>query len=207
MSWATLFERGAESDVSVDDVRAALAARRDDPPTDTAGDDGGGADTPDAEPDPSPARIVAGADVLAADLLVGGPARKALDSIWAHSWLTLVASDPLLADAEAVVADLADPALAADWRQEVEGLREPVGHPAGDHPGLASALRGGGMHVLTLDDGLQSATAGAAVRGHVETSIRSPQAFAAVFDAESLYEAVEGGEYAGPDRDPRGGDR
>ncbi|WP_135365658.1 DUF7384 family protein [Halosimplex halophilum] len=153
--------------------------------------------------EPSPARVVADADVLAADLLVGGDAREALDAVRSHSWMALVASDPLLADAEAVVADLADPDLAADWRERVEGLREPVEHPAGDHPALASALHGGAMHVLSFDGDLQSAAAGAAIRGRVEASVRSPRAFAAVFDPESLYEAVEGGDYPGPDRDPR----
>jgi hypothetical protein len=151
----------------------------------------------------SPARVVADADVLAADLLVGGDAREALDHVRSHSWVTLVGSDPLLDDAEAVVADLADPDLAADWRDRVEALREPVDHPDGDHPALASALHGGAMHVLSFDEDLQSAAAGAAIRGRVEASVRSPRAFAAVFDPESLYEAVEGGEYPGPDRDPR----
>ncbi|WP_436907260.1 DUF7384 family protein [Halosimplex marinum] len=151
----------------------------------------------------SPARVVADADVLAADLLVGGDAREALDHVRSHSWVTLVASDPLLGDAEAVVADLADPDLAADWRDRIEALREPVDHPSGDHPALASALHGGAMHVLSFDEDLQSAAAGAAIRGRVEASVRSPRAFAAVFDPESLYEAVEGGEYPGPDRDPR----
>ncbi|WP_436931394.1 DUF7384 family protein [Halosimplex halobium] len=151
----------------------------------------------------SPARVVADADVLAADLLVGGTAREALDHVRSHSWMTLVASDPLLDDAEAVVADLADPDLAADWRERAEALREPVDQPDGDHPALASALHGGAMHVLSFDADLQSAAAGAAIRGRVEASVRSPRAFAAVFDPESLYEAVEGGEYPGPDRDPR----
>lgn len=151
----------------------------------------------------SPARIVADADVLAADLLVGGDARDALDLVRAHSWVTLVASDALLDDAESVIADLADADLAAEWREHVEALREPVDHPAGDHPALASALHGGAMHVLSFDESLASAAAGAAIRGRVETSVRSPRAFATVFDPESLYEAVEDGEYPGPDRDPR----
>jgi hypothetical protein len=155
-------------------------------------------------PDPSPARVVADADVLAADLLVGGPARAALDRVREHSWLTLVASDPLLDDATAVVRALADGTLARDWRDRLDREREVVAHPAGDHPALASAYRGGAMHVLSLDESLLSASAGAAVRGHVETSVRHPRAFDAVFDAESLYRAAVGDDYPGPDRDPRG---
>jgi predicted nucleic acid-binding protein len=154
--------------------------------------------------DPSPARVTADADVLAADLLVGGPARAALDRVREHSWVTLVASDHLLDDAEAVVASLGDADLARDWRDRIEPTCELVAHPPDDHPALASAYRGGAMHLLTLDDSLLSASAGAALRGRVETSPRHPRAFDALFDAESLYREVMGGDYPGPDRDPRG---
>ncbi|WP_049934836.1 DUF7384 family protein [Haloplanus natans] len=154
--------------------------------------------------DPSPARVVADADVLAADLLVGGPARAALDHVREHSWVTLVASDPLLDDAVAVVETLGDADLARDWRTRIERACELVSHPAEDHPALASAYRGGAMHLLTLDDSLLSASAGAALRGRVETSPRHPRAFATLFDAASLHREVVGSEYPGPDRDPRG---
>ncbi|MFC6737595.1 hypothetical protein ACFQEQ_15235, partial [Halolamina salina] len=63
--------------------------------------------------EPSPARIVADSDVLAADLLVGGDARECLDHVRSHSWLTLVASDPLLDDAEAAIRGVAVADLAA----------------------------------------------------------------------------------------------
>ena len=152
----------------------------------------------------APARVVADADVLAADLLCGGAAREALDHVRRHSWVTLVASDPLLDDAEAVVADLADADLAADWRERAEREREPVDHPDGDHPALASAYRGGAAHVLSYDETLRSAMTGLALNEHMNVSVRTPDAFAAVFDAEALYELVEGGAYPGPDRDPRG---
>jgi predicted nucleic acid-binding protein len=147
--------------------------------------------------------VTADADVLAADLLVGGPARAALDHVREHSWVTLVASDPLLDDAEAVVRTLGDDDLARDWRDRIERECNLVSHPADDHPALAAAYRGGAMHLLTLDDSLLSASAGAALRGRVETSPRHPRAFATLFDAESLYREVVGGDYPGPDRDPR----
>ena len=203
MSWADLFERAAEFEVSVGDVRETVDHRRaereaSDPSADSS------AGSPDEAGDPSPARIVADADVLAADLLVGGAAREALDPVRAHSWVRLVASDALLDDAEATIAELANADLAADWRERVEGNRDAVVHPAGDHPALASAYRGGAMHVLSFDDRLQSAKAGAAIRAHVESSIKHPRAFASLFDPEPLYEVVEGGSYPGPDRDPRG---
>jgi hypothetical protein len=152
---------------------------------------------------PSPARIVADSDVLAADLLVDGPARECLDSVRAHSWLTLVASDPLLDDAEAVIERLADAELAADWRDRADGLREPVDQPAGDHPALASAYNGGAMHVLSFDERLTSAAGNTLVRDRVETAVRPPDAFARLFDPAKLYPEVVGGEYPGPDRDRR----
>jgi predicted nucleic acid-binding protein len=150
-----------------------------------------------------PTRVVADADVLAADLLVGGDAREALDSVRAHSWMTLVASDPLLDDAEAVLADLADASLAADWRERVDRERETVDHPGGDHPGLASAYRGGAAHLLTYDEDLNSAGANLSLQPHMQVSVRTPEAFGSLFDPAALYEATHDDPYAGPDRDPR----
>ncbi|WP_340098858.1 DUF7384 family protein [Salinibaculum salinum] len=153
--------------------------------------------------DADPTRVVADADVLAADLLVGGVARDALDHVRAHSWLTLVASDRLLNDAEAVITALADGSLAADWRDCIERDRETVDHPPGDHSGLASAYRGGAAHLLSFDDQLGSAGANLSLQSHMQLSIRTPDAFARLFDAESLYEATHDDAYPGPDRDPR----
>ncbi len=154
-------------------------------------------------PEPSPARIVADSDVLAADLLVDGAARECLDYVRGHSWLTLVASDPLLDDAEAVIERLATPGLATDWRERAEQLREPVDQPAEDHPALASAYHGGAMHVLSFDDRLTSATGNTLIRDRVETSVRPPDAFGSLFDPAKLYPEIVGGEYPGPDQDPR----
>lgn len=159
--------------------------------------------TENAAERPDPARIVADADVLAADLLVGGPAREAMDLIRSHSWVELVASDPLLSDAEAVIATLADRDLASDWRERIERLRIPVDHPPGDHPGLASAYRTNAAHLLTFDEGLTGASAGMEINRRISLSIRTPNAFLAVFDPAQLYPAVVGGTYPGPDRDPR----
>ncbi|MFC6863418.1 hypothetical protein ACFQGE_08085 [Halomicroarcula sp. GCM10025817] len=158
-------------------------------------------------PEASPARVVADADVLAADLLCGdesgNAARAALDHVRRHSWMELVASDPLLEDARTVVESLADATLAADWRERIGRERAAVEHPPGDHPALASAYRGGAAHLLTYDEGLRSAKTGASLQSHMSLSVRPPDAFARLFDPEALYEAVEGGTYPGPDRDPR----
>jgi hypothetical protein len=153
--------------------------------------------------DTDPTRVVADADVLAADLLVGAAARDALDRVREHSWMTLVASDPLLEDAKGVVAELANSDLAADWRDRIDGEREGVDHPEGDHPGLASVYRGGAAHLLTYDEGLGSAAANLSLQPHLQVSIRTPHAFASLFDPVSLYEATHDRSYSGPDRDPR----
>lgn len=149
------------------------------------------------------ARIVADADVLAADLLVGEAAREALDHLRSHSWLELVVTDPLLDDAEAVIADLSDDELAADWRAKLEAEAVVVDQPEGDHPALAAAYRGDAAHVLTLDGHLQSVEAGSNLKGVMDVSIRSPDAFAQVFDPAGLYEHLFEDAYPGPDRDPR----
>ncbi|MGM0399281.1 MAG: DUF7384 family protein [Halobacteriota archaeon] len=153
---------------------------------------------------PDPASVVADADVLAADLFVDGRARAAVDLVRAHDWMTLVASEALLDDAESVVAELGDDRLAADWRERIEAEASIVEHPAEDHPALAAALAGSAGHLLTLDESLASPGTNAALSARVQTSVRLPDAFVSMFDAASLYEAVEGGTYPGPDRDPRG---
>ncbi|WP_436345223.1 DUF7384 family protein [Natronorubrum sp. FCH18a] len=152
---------------------------------------------------PNPARIVADAEVLAADLLVGGDARDALDHVRSHSWVDLVASDPLLERTERLVSRLGDSELAADHRERLEADRVAVDHPAGDHPALASAYQGRAAHLLSYDEGLRSAKAGLTLRPRISVSVRPPDAFARLFDPASLYAAVDGGEYPGPDRDPR----
>ncbi|SER13842.1 DUF7384 family protein [Natrinema salaciae] len=152
---------------------------------------------------PNPARVVADADVLAADLLVGGAAREALDHVRRHSWVELVASDPLLAETERLVARLADAELAAAHRERLAAERVAVDQPEGDQPALASAYRGEAAHLLSYDERLRSAAAGLTLQPRVSVSIRPPDAFARLFDPASLYAAVEGGEYPGPDLDPR----
>lgn len=153
--------------------------------------------------EPDPARVVADADVLAADLLVGREAREALDIVRAHSWVSLVASDPLLADAHAIVERLADDALGRAWYDRIDELRMRVEHPPDDHPALASAAAGNAAHVLSFDETLRGAKAGVRIREHVATSVKHPRAFRRLFDPERLYPTVAGGEYPGPDRDPR----
>ena len=212
MTFGDLFERAAALDGDLDEaeVRRALDDVRSGSEPAVADDDDTGSGESSAgdvavdDPvDPTPARVVVDADALAADLLVGGDAREALDALRSHAWTTLVASDPLLDDAEAVIASLADRELAADWRDAVEAWREPVAQPPGDHPALASAYRGGAMQVVSLDPSLTGPRAAAGLRDRLPVSVREPRAFATVFDPAKLYSDAVGGEYPGPDRDPR----
>lgn len=154
-------------------------------------------------PEPDPTRVVADADVLAADLLVGGDARAALDHVRRHSWMTLVASDALLDDAEALVASLASADLAADHREKLDAERVRVEHPDEDHPGLASAYRGNAAHLLSFDETLRSARVGVSLSERVDVSVKPPDGFASLFDPERLWPEVGEGAYPGPDRDPR----
>jgi hypothetical protein len=153
--------------------------------------------------EPNPLRVVADADVLAADLLVGGSARDALDVARSHSWVELVATDALLDDSEAVVAELATPDLAAAHRSKLDDLRFRVDQPTGDHPALASAYNGNAAHLLSFNPKLRRAKAGAALRKHLDVSVKHPRGFVSLFDPDRLWPEVGDGEYPGPDRDPR----
>ncbi|MCQ4333660.1 hypothetical protein KM295_09255 [Natronomonas sp. F2-12] len=155
------------------------------------------------DPEAKYTRLVADADVLAADLLVGDAARQALDTVRSHSWLELLATEPLLADAEAVVGTLADEPLAAAWRESIGDLVTLVEQPPDDHPALAAAYRGNAGQLLSLDSRLRSARAGANLQGVMDVSVRSPDAFVSVFDPETAYELAFDAPYPGPDRDSR----
>lgn len=210
-SWDDLFERAADYDVTLERIRSADVPALEGRGTDDAGTDGDGdatgqhGDRPDTDR-PNPARVVADPAVLAADLFVDGDARVALDHVRRHSWVDLVASDALCEQTERVVADLADGGsdLARAHRERLEAERVRVDQPAGDHPALASAYRGNAAHLLSSDEQLSSAKAGLTLQPRLSVSVRPPDAFARLFDPESLYEAVEEGAYPGPDRDPRG---
>ncbi|MFQ3284723.1 MAG: putative nucleic acid-binding protein [Natronomonas sp.] len=152
---------------------------------------------------PDPTHVVVDADVLASDLLVGGPARDVMDIIRSHSWLKLIVTEPLLEETQAIVESLADQSLADDWRAAIDELAVVVEQPPEDRPVLAAAYRGDASQIVTFDDRLRSAEAGATLRGLFEVSVRSPNAFLAVVDPTTLYELAFEGSYPGPDRKPR----
>jgi micrococcal nuclease len=100
-------------------------------------------------------------------------------------------------------ASCADPELAAAHREKLDDVRVRVDHPEGDHPAVASADHGDAAHLLSFDEDLGSAQAGAALRAHVDTSVKHPDAFARLFAPERLWPEVGDGAYPGPDWDPR----
>jgi len=200
MHWPELFARAPTVDREA--IETALSSHRD--RTDETASAMSDTSEKITEPRESqPVRVVADADVLVADLCGDDDARAAVEPLWQHSWTTLVASDDLLADAEAVIETVADSDLATDWRAAVASWREPVVHPPGDHPALASAYRGGAMHLLSFDDTLTGAHAGATLSGRFPVSVRSPAAFTHLFDPDRLYGTVADDSYPGPDREPR----
>ncbi|WP_240729907.1 DUF7384 family protein [Halalkalirubrum salinum] len=215
MSWTALFDRARSHDATIETISSVVNGRRDAP---SSAEPAQQADTPQ---EPSPAAIVVDADVWAADLFgVDEAATTAIDQLWQHTWIDVIASDALLADAVAVidavvdasdddtatatdVSDESQTSPSAAWRSTLDAWRRRVTHPAGDHPALGSAYRGGAMHVLSYDDRLTGAGAAAALNDRFPISIREPAAFAAVFNAESLFGSVHEVPYEGPDRPPR----
>lgn len=149
---------------------------------------------------PDPTRIVADVDVLAADLLVGGPARAAIDAVRRHSWLSILASDALIEETVAVITELTDAELATAWRDVFERERVAVSHPADDHPALGSAHTGGAAQVLSADPSLTSASVNLSLKARIDVSIRTPAAFLSVFDPATLYALDHDDPYPGPDR-------
>lgn len=148
-------------------------------------------------------RVVADADVLAGDLLVGASAREALDIVRSHSWIELVASNGLLDDAEEIIAGIATAELASDWRETIEEERVAVEHPPKDHPAIASAYHGDAAHILSFDESLRSAKTGMKLRERMDVSVKAPDAFSRLFDPERIYESIFEEPYPGPDRSPR----
>lgn len=147
-----------------------------------------------------PNRIVADVDVLVADVLVGNAAREALDLVRQHSWIDLVASDALLDQTETIMRSLTNESIAEEHRRLLESERMAVEHAEGDHPALGSALAGNAAHLLSFDDQLQSVKTGLSLKPAMNVSIRPPDAFVRIFDANALHQAVFDEPYPGPDR-------
>ncbi len=198
MDWATLFAETKQTELSVPEISSQLEElreNRDRRSTATAVDEPG---------DPSPVRIVVDVDVLVADVFnASSPARTVMDKLWEHSWIKLVGSDQLLTETTSLLSTVGDESLATAWRSLIEEWRTPVTHPNQDHPALGSAYRGGAMHILSYDKTLTGPRTATALQGRFPVSIRTPDAFNAIFSPSSLYQEISDTKYDGPDRLPR----
>lgn len=209
VTWGELFERAKEFETGHEEIERQIEAsdrvetdeQSGASDRDVTGERSGASDRNDTG---ESERLVANVDVLVADLLVGGASREALDHSRRHTWLELVASEPLLSQAREVIAGITTEKLAEDWFHRIREERVSVSHPAGDHPALASAYRGDARHLLTFDGSLTRAETNLALQSHVDLSIRPPDAFARLFDPDGVYEHRFEEPYPGPDRDPRG---
>jgi predicted nucleic acid-binding protein len=150
----------------------------------------------------SPVTIVPDADVLAADLFGVGAARKALDPFRSHQWLQVYSSPVILSDADALISYFGDELLASAWKHRARDWVHLENHHEDDHPALACAYRSGAQHILSLDQQLLSAGAGAHLGRKLSISVREPEAFANLFEPASFYALVHDDEYCGPDSNP-----
>jgi hypothetical protein len=195
VTWGALFDRASGAETALSDIETAITAvEREDSTHATADQESPNGDTE---------AVVADVDVLVADLFLGGSARQALDHVRGHSWVELVASGPLLARSRAAIEAIGSDELATEWHGRATRECRLVAHPADDHPALASAYRSGAHHLLTFDDSLTATETNLGVQPHMDLSVRPPDAFAGLFDPESLYEHLFEESYPGPDRDPR----
>lgn len=202
MSWATLFDRASAFGVTCEAIHATEVGDRSREELPGPLEDAESVEEESDSEEPA-VGVVADAGVLVADLFVDGPEREALDHVRRHSWVHLVASDDLLAEAHSLVAELSTTALADDWLEEVTKERVRVEHPAEDTPALASAYRGDARHLLTENEALVGANVNLSLQARATLSIRPPDSFANLFDPEPLYEDLFDEPYPGPDRDPR----
>ena len=131
---------------------------------------------------PDPMRIVADVDVLAADLLVDGTAREAMSMIRESATLSAVCSEELLSESREIIATLGDPTLAAAWERRARADFDIVEMRGDGHGALLTAAAGRAGTVLSHDEALQSVAAGVAIREHIETSVKSPDAFVSLVD-------------------------
>lgn len=195
-TWEVLFDRASGVETTLSDIETAVSVVENAQHTENS-------TSVESETDTQSEAVVADVDVLVADLFLENAAREALDHVRRHSWVDLVASRPLLARSRAVIAAIESAELAEDWHQRATTDCRLVGHPAGDHPALASAYRSGAHHLLTFDGTLTATETNLGVKPHMDLSARPPDAFARLFDPESVYEHLFEDTYPGPDSDPR----
>ncbi len=127
-------------------------------------------------------RVVVDSEVLAESAKGEKSAKMSMEIIRKCQWIVLVASTPLLDEAQKKVEMELGMELGKKWRVDTEDVCEIVDHPEGDHPALASAYVGNAQHIISRDENLTSAKAGVNIRTKIETSVKKPDAFVNLFE-------------------------
>ena len=127
-------------------------------------------------------RVVVDSGVLAGDVKKEKSAKIVMEIIRRSPWIVIIASIPLLDEAQKVIETELGGELAKKWREDIESMCEIVDHSEGDHPALASAYVGNAQHIISGDEMLTNAKAGVAIRTKIETSVKRPDAFVKLFE-------------------------
>ena len=127
-------------------------------------------------------RVVVDSGVLAGDVKKEKSAKIVMEIIRRSPWIVIIASIPLLDEAQTVIETDFGEELAKKWREDIESMCEIVDHLEGDHPALASAYVGNAQHIISRDERLTNAKAGVAIRTKIETSVKRPDAFVKLFE-------------------------
>ena len=127
-------------------------------------------------------RVVVDSGVLAGDVKKEKSAKIVMEIIRRSPWIVIIASIPLLDEAQTVIETDFGEELAKKWREDIESMCEIVDHLEGDHPALASAYVGNAQHIISRDGRLTNAKAGVAIRTKIETSVKRPDAFVKLFE-------------------------
>ena len=127
-------------------------------------------------------RVVVDSGVLAGAVKKEKSAKIVMEIIRRSPWIVIIASIPLLDEAQKVIETELGGELAKKWREDIESMCEIVDHLEGDHPALASAYVGNAQHIISGDEMLTNAKAGVAIRTKIETSVKRPDAFVKLFE-------------------------
>ena len=127
-------------------------------------------------------RVVVDSGVLAGDVKKEKSAKIVMEIIRRSPWIVIIASIPLLDEAQTVIETDFGEELEKKWREDIESMCEIVDHLEGDHPALASAYVGNAQHIISGDEMLTNAKAGVAIRTKIETSVKRPDAFVKLFE-------------------------
>tara|TARA_A100001037_G_scaffold238258_1_gene217603 strand:+ start:894 stop:1304 length:411 start_codon:yes stop_codon:yes gene_type:complete len=127
-------------------------------------------------------RVVVDSGVLVEDAKKEKSAKIVMDIIRKSPEMVIIASMPLLDEAQKVIETDLGGELADRWREDIESICEIVDHLEEDHPALASAYVGNAQHIISRDERLTNAKAGVAIRTKIETSVKRPDAFVKLFE-------------------------